>query len=131
MNSRYLTNVGLTVAGAFMVVAAFAWGVSVFEWIMFGIGILAVLTAAAILLRRRGVVQRGLDGAIGVLGAWTIVASLVFAGSTITWLGFASGVALVGFALIGLTLHELRTERVVHSIEVRSATADREMAGIH
>jgi hypothetical protein len=131
MNSRYLTNVGLTVAGAFMVVAAFAWSVSVFEWIMFGIGILAVLTAGAIVLRRRGVIQRGLDGAIGVLGAWTIVASLVFAGSTIMWLGFASGVALVGFALIGLTLHELRAERVVHSIEVRSATADREMAGIH
>ena len=56
---------------------------------------------------------------IGILGAWTIVASLVFAGSVVTWLGFASAVVFVGLALIGLTFHELYTERVVRSFEVR------------
>jgi hypothetical protein len=59
------------------------------------------------------------------------VASLVFAGSTITWLGFASGAAFVALALTGLTLHEVSTERVVHSIEVRAATPEQELAGIH
>ena len=80
--------------------------------------------------RGRGNVQRGIDGLIGGLGAWTIVASLVFSGTVVTWLGFASGAAFVGLAFVGLTLHELYTERVVHSIEVRATDADRELSGI-
>jgi hypothetical protein len=131
MNSRYLTNAALIVAGAFLVVASQAFGVSAFEWIMFGIGVIAVLTGGAAIDRSRGVGQRGLDGTIAVLGAWTIVASLVFAGSTVIWLGFASGVALFALGLLGLTLHELSTERVVHSIEVRTAMSDPELAGIN
>src|SRR5579884_2222725 len=130
MNSRYLTNVALMIAGAFLVVTSQAFGVAVFEWLMFGIGVLAVLLSGAIAVRGRGLPQRGLDGIIGILGAWTIVASLVLAGATVTWLGFASGVAFVALALIGLTLHELVTERVVHSIEVRSAAAEPEYAGM-
>lgn len=130
MNSRFMTNVSLIVGGAFLVVASFAWGVSVFQWIMLGIGIIALLTTGAVVLPRRGLVQRALDGTIAVLGAWTIVASMVFSGSTVTWLGFASGCAFVGLALIGLTVHELRTERVVHSIEVRTGMAEPELAGM-
>jgi len=131
MNSRYLTNSALVLAGAFLVVASQAFGVSIFEWIMLGIGALAVVMAGAAVLRSRGRVQRSLDGTIGVLGAWTVVASLVFAGATVTWLGFASGIGLVAIGLVGLTLHELSTERVVHSIEVRTAMNDRELAGVN
>jgi hypothetical protein len=131
MNSRYLTNIGLAVAGGFLVVASQAFVVSVFEWLMLGVGVIAVLAAGAAVLRGRGRIQRGLDGIIGVLGAWTIVASLIFAGSTVTWLGFASGAALVALALAGLTLHELSTERVVHSFEVRTASSEAEFAGIN
>lgn len=131
MNSRFMTNVSLMLAGGFLVVVSLVWSVSIFEWVMLGIGILAVLVAGAVLDVGRGRIQRTLDGTIGALGAWTIVASLVFAGSTVTWLGFASGLGLVALALIGLTLHELSTERVVHSIEVHTATAEREMAGVH
>jgi hypothetical protein len=131
MNSRYLTNVALTIAGAFLVVASQAFAVSTFEWLMFGIGVLAVLLAATIVLDSRGPAQNSLDGIIGILGAWTILASLVFAGSTVTWLGFASGAGFVALAVIGLTLHELSTERVVHSIEVRAASPEQELAGVH
>lgn len=127
MNSRYLSNIALAVAGAFLVVASQAWAAPVFMWIMFGIGIVSLVLSASGALPRRGIGQRGLDGAIAVLGAWTIIASLVFAGLTVTWLGFASGCAFVGLALAGLTLHELRTERVVHSFELRSP--ERELAG--
>ena len=104
-------------------------GLATFEWLMFGIGAVAVLMSATILLRARGVAQRALDALIGILGAWTVVASLEFAGSTVIWLGFASGAGLVALALIGLTLHELRTERVVHSLEVTTA-AEREFAHV-
>jgi hypothetical protein len=56
---------------------------------------------------------------------------MFFAGATITWLGFAAGAALFALAIVGLTLHELTTERVVHSIEVSTATTERhELAGV-
>lgn len=130
MNSRYLTNAGLTIAGAFLVVASQAFTVSVFQWLMFGIGVIAVLLSAAIVLSSRGVGQRSLDAIIGIVGGWTIVASLVFSGSTVIWLGFASGAALVALAMIGLTLHELLTERVVHAIEVRTPVPEHEFAPV-
>jgi hypothetical protein len=129
MNSRYLSNVALIIAGAFLVVASQAFGVATFEWLMFGIGAVAVLMSATIVLPSRGAAQRGLDALIGILGAWTVVASLEFVGSTVIWLGFASGAGLVALAVIGLTLHELRTERVVHSLEVTTA-AEREFAHV-
>lgn len=128
MNSRYLSNVALFLAGAFLVVTSQAFGISVFEWLMLGTGVLAVLLSGAIVLRGRGLPQRSIDAIIGILGAWTIVASLVFTGAAMTWLGFASGAAFVALALVGLTLHELVTERVVHSIEVRTATSEPEFA---
>src|SRR6201996_889159 len=129
MNSRYLTNAALAVVGGFTIVASQVWIPATFMWLMFSAGVLAVLLSSAIALKSRGNVQRGLDGLTAGLGAWTIVASLVFSGSVVTWLGFASGAAFVGLALIGLTLHELYTERVVHSIEVRSST-ERELSGL-
>lgn len=124
MNSRFLTNAVLAVLGGFIVVASMVWAPAVFMWLMLGSGILAVLAAGAVVIKGRGNAQRPLDATVGILGTWTIVASLVFSGSVVTWLGFASGVALVGLALIGLTLHELYTERVVHSLEVRHTPVD-------
>lgn len=105
------------------------WSPTTFQWLMLGGGIGAVLLSAALVITRRGVAQRSLDGIIGVLGTWTIVASLVFTGGAVTWLGFASGAAFVGLALVGLTLHELFTERVVHSIEVHAPAPEHELAG--
>ncbi len=131
MRSRYITNAVLVVLGGFLAIASMAFGVSVFAWLMFGTGIAALTFAApAVTILARGRAQRGLDGVISLLGAWTIVASMVFGGLAITWLGFASGVALVALALAGLTIHELSTERVVHSFEVRTAAPERELAGV-
>jgi hypothetical protein len=130
MNSRYLTNSALAVIGGFTVVASQVWIPATFMWLMFSAAILAVALSSAVVLKGRGNVQRGLDGLVGILGAWTIVASLVFSGSVVTWLGFASGAAFVALAFIGLTVHELYTERVVHSIDVRATDSDRELSGI-
>ena len=131
MNSRYLTNIGLAIMGGFLVVVSQVWSVSVFMWVMLGIGVAALALAGGIAVRGRGATQRALDGIIGLLGAWTIVASLVFSGSVVTWLGFASGGAFAALAVIGLTLHELNTERVVHSFEVRTPVAEHELAGVN
>jgi hypothetical protein len=131
MNSRYLTNIGLAILGGFLVVASQVWTPSVFMWLMLGVGVASLALAGSIAIRGRGLSQRSLDGIIGVLGAWTIVASLVFGGTVVTWLGFASGVAFVALAVIGLTLHELYTERVVHSFEVRTPAVEHELAGVN
>lgn len=131
MRSRYLTNVVFLLLGSFLAVASMAFAVSVFTWLMFGAGIATLMLAApAVTILARGRAQRGLDGAITLLGAWTIIASMVFGGLAITWLGFASGVALIALALAGLTIHELSTERVVHSFEVRATAPERELAGV-
>lgn len=118
MRSRFLSNMALMLIGAFLVVVSQTWAPAVFMWLMFAGGIAAILLAASSLVPGRGAAQRGLDGTLVVLGAWTIIASLIFAGSTITWLGFASACAFVGLAVIGLCLHEVSTERVVHSLDV-------------
>jgi hypothetical protein len=131
MNSRFLTNTGLSILGAFTVVASFAWAPATFSWLMLAAGIVAAGLSLGIVIRGRGTAQRTLDATIAGLAAWTIVASLVFAGTVVTWLGFASGAAFVGLALVGLTLHELSTERVVHSFEVRTSAAEPELAPVN
>ena len=131
MNSRFLTNAGLSVLGGFAVVASIVWAPTTFMWLMLGTGILAAATGAGVGIRSRGTAQRSIDATVAILGAWTIVASVVFGGSVVTWLGFATGAALVGLGLLGLTLHELRTERVVHSFEVSNTTREPEYAPIN
>jgi hypothetical protein len=124
MSSSYVTNIALLILGAFLVVVSQAFSVGTFTWLMFGGGIAAIVMSAPVTpLRGRGTPQRALDGVIAVLGSWTVVASMVFAGAAVTWLGFASGLGLFALATIGLTVHELRTERVVHSLAPTHASS--------
>ena len=85
--------------------------------------------AATALARGRGYVQRTLDAVAAVLAAWTIVETLVFSGMVMVWLTFGAAAALVAIAVAGLTVHELSTERVVHSLEDIRA-ADRHMEAL-
>lgn len=119
MRLRFVTNMLMAVAGGFIVVASQAFTSGVTAWITFGIGlgILAMLGAVQ-LDRSRGILQRGLDAMAGTLGIWTVIASVVFAGATVTWLSFAEALGLVGLALAGLVAHELTSERVVHTFTV-------------
>lgn len=124
MSTRYLSNLLLTVAAGFLVVATQAFAPVTVAWLSFAIAIFGTAVGLWMLLPRMGMVQRGLGLVVGVVSVWTIVASLVFAPTTVVWLGFASAVALVALGLGGLTAHELTTERVVHSLEVeREPTA--------
>jgi len=118
MTTRYLTNVVLALIGGALLVTSQAFAPTTFAWIMLGGGIAAAAIALpAMAIPSRGPAQRGLDAIGSAVAAWTIVASLVFVGAAITWLGFASGAAFVALAIAGLTMHELKTERVVHSLE--------------
>jgi hypothetical protein len=134
MSTRYLSNITLALLGGFLIVTSQAFAPATFIWLMFGAGVATlVLTAPAVAIPARGATQRGLDYLFSLFGAWTIIASLVFAGATVTWLGFASGGALLVLALAGLTAHELSTERVVHSFELQTGApseSERELAGM-
>lgn len=131
MSTRYLTNLILALIGGFLVVVSQAFGTDLFSWVMLGVGIVTIVIAAPdVALGSRGSLQRGLDYLFSLLGVWTIIASMVFGGVVLTWLGFASGIALVMLGVGGLTMHELSTERVVHSLEVHSDTrSEQELAG--
>jgi hypothetical protein len=118
MNIRFIYNMLLTLAAGFLVVATQAFLPATVAWITFGIAVASVVLSASSFALRMGLVQRILSAVAFVIGAWTIVASLVFAPATVLWLGFASALALVGLGVVGLTAHELKTERVVHSLAV-------------
>jgi hypothetical protein len=127
-NIRYwLPTMALALAGGFLVVETEAFGTSTAVSIAFAVAIAVTLLefAAMRAARRRDErVFMWLPGAGALLGAWTIVAMNVFPTLTERWLAFASGLGILGLALAALTLHELKSERVVHSIEVRKhATA--------
>ncbi len=117
MSLRFGTNLTLASLGASLVVFSMALGASAAGWIAFGLSIgIVSLIAAVQPVRGRGVAQRILDGLVGILAAWMIVASLVFSGTTLTWLVFGGGAAFVALAYLGLALHEIRTEHVVHTL---------------
>ncbi len=118
MNTRYLSNLGLALGAGFLVVATQAFSAPVAAALTFAIAIGATVLSVGTTAIRTTIAQRVISGVAAVIGAWTIVASLVFFPTTVVWLGFASALAFVGLAVLGLTVHELTTERVVHSLEV-------------
>lgn len=125
MRVRFISNVVLALAAGFVVVASQAFGSAVTGWIAFGVALgIVLLLGASQLDRRRGVTQRSLDGIAAVVAAWTVVAAVVFSGSVVTWLAFAGGLGLVAVALVGLIVHELSTERVVHTLEFDRSSSD-------
>lgn len=121
MKIRFFHNTLLALTAGFLVVATQAFAPAAVAWITIGIAVGITAVALATVPLRVGLVQRVLSTLTVVLGAWTIVASLVFAPTTVVWLGFASAIAFVALAIGGLTAHELTTERVVHSLAVSSA----------
>jgi hypothetical protein len=120
LSIRYLSNLALAVVAAFEVVAFHAFSPAVYAWLAFGGGIAIVTIALAAAAVDRGRVQRALNALAAVAGAWMIVSSLVFASSTVVWLGFGAAAAVALVAVVGLTLHELHDERALHAVDLRA-----------
>ena len=119
MSTRYLTNLFMLLVAATLVVftQAFAVGAVTTLVFAFGIGLTVLSIASAAMPTTR--TQRVIGGLGTLLGVWTIIESLIFSPTPAIWIGFADALGFVGLALIGLIVHELRTERVVHALEVR------------
>jgi hypothetical protein len=134
----WLTHTGITLAGAFVVLATFAWPQATQtvdpRWIAFGVGV-AVASIALISLLERSLTARSdgptparlaailLTGASVVVAAGLIVLMTELTGSDARWWAFALGDGLVGISLLASTVHELSSERVRHELEVAHATA--------
>ncbi len=116
MSTRFLTNAIVALAAGFLVVASRAFGSSTTGWLAFGIGI-AILAIACLAQadRSRGAVQRVLDGIIALVSGWTVVASVVFHGATVTWLSTGEALALVALAFTGLTYNEVQEHAAVRA----------------
>lgn len=118
MSTRYLLNLLLALVAGTLVVFTQAFGVGTVSTLVFAFAIGLTVLALASAVMPTTITQRVIGAAATIIGAWTIVASLVFSATTVLWLGFAGALGILGLALIGLTVHELTTERVVHSLEV-------------
>jgi hypothetical protein len=138
LRARFTIMLALGLAGGFLVVESYAFSEGTGRWIAFGLGIAATVAAGALLapyaadpdrrqliaLPRSGLrlaVWQGIAAVCATIGVWQIVESLVFSNTTVRWLTFANGLGFVAMAVIGLVLHELSTERVVHALEVVEA----------
>jgi hypothetical protein len=118
MSLRFGLGTLFALAGGFLAVSSFTFTAGTASWLAFAVST-GVTVVAATALARSGVSSRsvGYAGAFAV-GLWSLIAALLFAGNVLTWLIFADAVALVAVALTDLALHEISTERVVHTIEV-------------
>lgn len=121
MSLRFGLGTLFAVAGGFLVAASLAFSANTVGWLAFGVSAgVAVLATAA--LGRRGISRTSYGNAAAfAVGLWSLVAALIFTGSTLSWLVFADALALVAVALTDLALHEIGTERVVHTLEVHDS----------
>jgi hypothetical protein len=111
---RYISWLVIGVAAAFLVVATAAFSLSTTASLAFAISIGTLIVSAAVSYRYRKDVATLSTGLVtAIVSGWTVVASLVFSLPTVQNLALASGLALAGLAIAGMTEHELENERAV------------------
>jgi hypothetical protein len=129
MRTHFITRLALLIIAGFLVVASQVWTGDTLQWLFVAGGVAAVLLALADTVRPSAT-QRALDGLIALVGAWTIVEAFAFEGNNLEWWSFASAAALALLAAVGLGVHEMSTERVVHELSVSAGHERREPAPI-
>lgn len=119
MFSRYLLNLSLALAAGFLVVATQAFVITTVVTLVFAVAIgMTVIALGAVIKAGTSPVARASAALAVITGAWTIVASLIFANGVVSTLGFAGALGILALAIIGLTAHERSADRVVHSLHV-------------
>jgi hypothetical protein len=129
MRIRYTSYLSLGVAAAFLVVATYAFSLPTIATLSLGVGVAVLAVSLGVAARyRNDLPTLVVGGAIAVVSAWIVVASQVFAQSTVSDLTFASAIAVGALAAIGLTANEVDTERVVHKLEVHEGQGEQPAA---
>jgi hypothetical protein len=117
MRIEFISRLALLLAAGFLVVASQVWTGGTLEW-LFIVGGVVMIALSAVGLASDRAPQRALDSLLALLGIWSIVQAIVFTGDTLEWVSFATAVGAALIATVGLTLHEMTTERVVHELSV-------------
>ena len=120
MRIDFISRLGLLLLAGFLIIATQVWAMGTVEWLFIVGGILMIALSAGSLAQPAGP-QRALDAIVAVLGVWSIVQAIVFDGSTLKWVSFATALAGAAVATLGLVIHEATTERVVHELSVISS----------
>ena len=123
LSPRFVLDNLFLVAGAFLAIAAMTWTIGVAHWVAFGVsaGVLVIAGISAALARRG---SRAIGhGLVGLAALWSLIAALVFSGTTLTWMVFYDAILVGVLALGDLTAHEATTENVVHQLEVLDGKA--------
>jgi hypothetical protein len=127
LSPRFSLDTLAILGGGFLAVSAMSFSAHTAGWLGFGVSTLFTVAAAAGLVTGRSVSARFGHGALAVVALWSLIAALTFTGGALTWLVFADALALAAVALADLTAHEVSSEHVVHSLDVRPV-AERELA---
>jgi hypothetical protein len=122
MRLTFISRLALLTTAVFGVVATqvfatHAWSEETLE-VMFIAGGGIAIALALIDAYAGSLAQRLLDVPIALLGAFAVVQAVSFGGNELKWWSFGTAAALAGLSIIGLVLHELSTERVVHELSV-------------
>lgn len=132
---RFFFNLGSLCAAGMLVAAALAFGPHAVFGVGLGIGIAGLIGSISFLAaavhhrslvgaRELRIFNRTIDvwallgGGVFSVAFWEIVQSAVFPASIAKWLSFGDGVIAATLAFIGLVVHEITTERVIHVLEV-------------
>jgi hypothetical protein len=121
MALRYLSYIALGIAAAFLIIATAVFPLNTVVELALGVGVGMLVVSLFIAERFRyhlPSVLLGLGSA--VLSAWMIVESQILSASNVDDVTFATAIAIAVLALVGLTVHELSVERVVHELDVPS-----------
>jgi hypothetical protein len=117
MRLHFFSRLSLLLVAGFLTVVSQVWSGSTLQW-LFVAGGVAMILGAGIDARRPEGAALPLSGAIGILGVWSIVQAFIFSNGTLEWISFAVAIALAALTTLGLMLHEMTTERVVHELSV-------------
>jgi hypothetical protein len=121
LSPRFSLDTLAVIGGGFLAVSAMSFSAVTAGWVGFGVSTLfAVVAATGAVVTHRASARFG-HSALAVVALWSLVAALSFSGGALTWLVFADALALAGVALADLAAHEVGTEHVVHSLDVRPA----------
>lgn len=125
ISPRFVSWLAIGVAAAFLVVATAAFSPSAIMWLAFAISLGTLVVSAGLSLAYRRSTSTLVTGSVTALvSAWTVVASLIFAQATVQNLALGGALAIAGLAIVGVTAHEVSTERA--SARSGSDSAERE-----
>jgi hypothetical protein len=114
---RYASYLWTALVAGFIVVVTQAFAPTTAAWIAFGAGVFFIASALGQIVWT-SLAHRVVQFGTLVLGVLIVIESLLASGASVQWLSFAGALGVLALSLIGLTIHELSSERVVHSLEV-------------